>query len=332
MTANFLHNPPLSWQQQLNNGFQNPQDLCHYLSLDPDLLNLEYTPDFPFKVPLAYVKKIRPGNPMDPLLLQILPLQQENQSVPGFLADPVGDLQAMPTPGLLHKYNRRALIITTGGCAIHCRYCFRRNFPYAEGQIRQQNLQQALLFLEQNPQINEVILSGGDPLLLSDDKLGHLCGQIKQLKHIKTLRIHSRIPLVLPDRITESLADLISSTTQHSVVVLHSNHRNELDKAVQKVCRLMQSYGITLLNQSVLLKNINDNATDLIDLSETLFECGVLPYYLHLLDQANGTAHFQVSENHALELMAKIRLQLPGYLVPRLVKEQPGAGSKTVII
>ncbi len=332
MTANFLHTPPLSWQQQLNSGFQNIHDLCQYLSLDPDKLNLDTHPDFPFKVPMAYAKKIIPGDPQDPLLLQILPLQKENQSVIGFLADPVGDLQAMPSPGLLQKYNQRALMITTGSCAIHCRYCFRRNFPYNEGQIRQQNLEQALQFLEQNPQINEIILSGGDPLLLSDNKLSQLCNRISQIQSIKTLRIHSRIPLVLPDRITENLAKILSSTTQRCVIVLHSNHRNELDDKVQKACHVLQTTGITLLNQSVLLKHINDKASDLIELSETLFEFGVLPYYLHLLDQANGTAHFKVTENQALQLMAQIRLQLPGYLVPRLVKEQPGEGSKTVII
>ena len=271
---------------------------------------------------------MRKGDSNDPLLRQVLPLQSETRHWPGYSLDPVGDLAATAQTGVIKKYRGRALLIATGVCAVHCRYCFRRNFPYQDQQLAGDKLQQALTFLADHPDINEAILSGGDPLLLSDRKIAALLEGLDKISHIRRLRIHSRLPVVLPQRITPLLLKILNATNKSVVVVMHSNHRNELSNAVEESCRQMRLAGITLLNQSVLLKNVNDNADSLCDLSEALFEIGVLPYYLHSLDKAAGTGHFEVGESEAKAINREMKRRLPGYLVPRLVKEQAGAEYK----
>ncbi len=322
-------NPEEPWQQQLASAFDSVDDLCHYLQIDPNTLTgVDKNNTFPFKTPKSFADCMTPGDPNDPLLRQVLPLKRENKMAAGYLADPVGDLAAMTSNGVIHKYQGRALFITTAACAIHCRYCFRRNFPYSGNQLTPQKLQQALAYIARHPDIHEVILSGGDPLLLSDAKLAALLSALEENAHIRRIRLHSRLPVVLPARITESLAVLLSSLRPKTILVVHSNHANELSDNVAKACQKLQDQGITLLNQSVLLKGVNDNAEALYNLSEKLFELGILPYYLHQLDKAQGTCHFSVDDADALSLYRQIQARLPGYLVPKLVREVAGAAFK----
>ncbi len=268
------------------------------------------------------------GNPDDPLLRQVLPVHQEQLVTPGFIDDPVGDLSAIAESGVIHKYHGRVLLITTAACAIHCRYCFRRNFPYSENQLTRQKQQQALSYIANHTDITEVILSGGDPLLLSDSRLLSLFNALNQIPHLKRIRIHSRLPVVLPARITSSLVDMLSNSPKKIVMVLHANHANELSQQVANSCQQLKKHSITLLNQSVLLKGVNDSADPLCELSEKLFTLDILPYYLHQLDKAKGTAHFAVNDETALALHHQIKSRLPGYLVPRLVKEISGKAYK----
>jgi EF-P beta-lysylation protein EpmB len=272
------------------------------------------------------------GNPDDPLLKQVLPVTEEIQVLPGFSADPVGDLAAQTAVGVIHKYHGRALFIMTGSCAINCRYCFRRNFPYSEFQLSKQKQQQAIDYLHNHPEISEIILSGGDPLLLNDNKLMDLIQHLSNISHLKRIRIHSRLPIVLPARITPHLLDTLKKSRKQIVLVVHCNHPQELNAEVKTVCDKLRASGITLLNQSVLLKGINNQAELLHELSEKLFSFGILPYYLHLLDKAHGTGHFEVSKTEAITLMRQIQKTLPGYLVPKLAQEEVGAAAKTILL
>ena len=320
------------WQRSLAEAFSDVEALCRHVRIDPETLPLlPGFKAFPLRVPRGFADLIEPGNPDDPLLRQVLPLQQETLDYPGYSHDPVGDLQAVATPGLIHKYAGRVLLIATGACAIHCRYCFRRNFPYAELQLSGQKLQQALAYIVARDEIGEVILSGGDPLLLNDDKLGHLLRQLGGIPHLKRIRLHSRVPVVLPSRITPDLLDHLTNTGKQLVLVLHANHRNELSPEVGAACAQLQQRRITLLNQSVLLKGVNDDGDSLCRLSEQLLAFGVIPYYLHMLDHASGTGHFAVEEERALAIHRHMRRYLPGYLVPKLVKEHAGAAYKTPV-
>jgi L-lysine 2,3-aminomutase len=271
---------------------------------------------------------MEPGNPYDPLLRQVLPLREELQHFPGYNHDPVGELNAVATPGVIHKYKGRVLLIATGACAVHCRYCFRRNFPYGELQLSSQKLQLAVTYIADRPKISEVILSGGDPLLLNDEKLGHLLQRLGTIVHIKRIRIHSRVPVVLPSRITPPLMDNLLDTGKQIVLVIHANHPKELSAEVGSVCAQLRQRGITLLNQSVLLKGVNDDGDTLCRLSERLFAFGVLPYYLHLLDHASGTGHFAIDDDRAKQIVQHLHRNLPGYLVPKLVEERAGAAYK----
>lgn len=327
-----MNTKPVTWQQILAEAFDNAEDLCRHLRIEPEhLLLSSESRAFPLKVPRGFAELMEPGNPDDPLLRQVLPLQDEMRRYPGYSSDPVGDLQAVAAEGVIHKYHGRVLLIATGACAIHCRYCFRRNFPYGELQLSSQKLQQALDYIGNREEISEAILSGGDPLLLNDEKLGRLLAKLGAIPHLKRLRIHSRIPVVLPQRITPALLENLAATGKQMVMVIHANHGNELSGEVGAACARLAGQGVTLLNQSVLLRGVNDDSGILRRLSERLFAFGVLPYYLHLLDRVSGAGHFEVSENSALELMAQIRRELPGYLVPRLVKEQAGAAYKIAI-
>ncbi len=322
------HRP--AWQEQLATAVRSVDELLQLLQIDPAVARIRpLQSDFPLRVPHGYIQRMVKGDSRDPLLLQVLPVAQEADDVTGFTPDPLDERGAMPVPGLLHKYQGRALLTTTGACAIHCRYCFRRHFPYSDANPVPGRWQAAIQYLAQHPGISELILSGGDPLTLTDARLHSLTGQLANLTHLRTLRIHTRLPVVLPARIDSGLLSWIDAQTLKLVFVVHCNHPGEVDHSVIEALDKLTAAGVTLLNQSVLLQDINDSAATLARLSERLFAAGVLPYYLHQLDRVQGAAHFEVSAERAREIITDLRAMLPGYLVPRLVKEIPGAPAKT---
>jgi L-lysine 2,3-aminomutase len=323
----------LQWQQALADAITDPAELCAALGLDPALIApaLAAAHDFPLRVPRGYVARMRHGDPRDPLLLQVLPGAEELLLAAGFTADPVGDLDSSTAPGLLHKYAGRALVVATGACAVHCRYCFRRHFPYSEQSALRDGWQPVLARLRADPGIHEVILSGGDPLSLSDRRLAQLTDELQAMRHIRRLRIHTRYPVVLPERVDAALLKWLARVPLQKVVVIHANHANEIDAQVRRACADLATAGATLLNQSVLLAGVNDSAASLAQLSESLFAARVLPYYLHLLDKVQGAAHFDVDESRALDLHRELTARLPGYLVPRLVREVSGAPAKMAL-
>ncbi len=322
------------WKAEMAASFSSAGDLLGYLGLPLDhrLANGDLVRRFPFRVTAAFASRMKKGDPDDPLLLQVLPLAGELLERAGYAADPVGDLLAVAVPGLLHKYHGRALLIATGACAINCRYCFRREFPYADGQLTRSRFGEALAHIAKDASIAEVILSGGDPLMLDDGRLAGLLEGIAAIPHVSRLRIHTRLPIVLPSRITKDLAQILAGTRLKPVLVIHANHANEFDAEVSQALSALRNAGVALLNQSVLLKGVNDNVEALDGLSVTLFDQGVLPYYLHLLDKANGTAHFDIPEKTALALYQELRRRLPGYLVPRLVREMVGVPYKVNLL
>lgn len=275
---------------------------------------------------------MRPGDPSDPLLRQVLPVAAEEEVSPGFLADPVGDAAASLQPGLLQKYAGRVLMVVTGACAIHCRYCFRRNYPYATGAATPRSWDTALACIESDTSLEEVILSGGDPLTLDDTLLEDLIERLEAISHLRRLRLHTRLGIVLPSRITSELASLLSRTRLKVVVVHHSNHAQEIDANVESAVNQLQQAGCLQLNQSVLLRGVNDTLGDQQELCERLITCGVLPYYLHQLDRVAGAAHFETAESVGIEIVAGLRARLPGYMVPRLVREVAGAPHKVVLV
>lgn len=312
-------------QQAITNGEQ----LLDRLGLSHLAPNLDANNPFPIRLPDSYLHKMRHGDATDPLLLQVLPQLIENDSSGS--RHPVHDLDFMQVPGLLHKYHGRALLITTGACAIHCRYCFRRHYPYAEASTKNNELEHSLRYLQQHPEIDEIILSGGDPLMLSDARLSRLIAQLDDIAQLRFLRIHTRIPVVLPSRVNDALIEILSRTRLKVCVVVHSNHANEICVAEQHVFERLRGAGMHLLNQSVLLKGINDSVDTLVKLSKKLYENDVLPYYLHMLDPVQGAMHFAVSESRASKIIDGMRGKLPGYLVPRLVREIPNSPSKSAI-
>lgn len=320
------------WQTELAQAITDPAELCQRLQLDPALLPAAQRAAsvFPLRVPRGFLARMRTGDPNDPLLLQVLPLSNELDLTPGFSADPVGERQAMGATGLLQKYAGRALLITTGACAIHCRYCFRREFPYSN--FKGGNWSDALAYLARHTNIHEIILSGGDPLSLSNRRLDTLIKALSSITHLEHLRIHTRQPIVLPERIEPELIALLTNSHFQPTIVLHANHPNEIDATVNTALQQLHEAGIVLFNQTVLLKGINDSADTLIKLSQTLYRNRVIPYYLHLLDKVRGTAHFLVDETIAIGLIKTMRHQLPGYLVPRLVKEKPGQLAKVPVV
>lgn len=330
-TAESVSELPLNWQQQLAQAVTEPSQLLQSLNLASDCFTdfFDAEQQFSLKIPRAYIEKMQTGKPDDPLLLQVMTQAQETQPVEGYNKDPVGDLNANKTPGLLHKYHGRVLLITTPACAVHCRYCFRRHFPYQKQQAGRDEWHDAINYIKQDSSINEVILSGGDPLVLSDEKLDTLISQLELIPHLSRLRIHSRLPVVLPERITDRLVQRLASSHFKVCLVIHANHANEITQPEKKVLRKLQLAGILLLNQAVLLNRVNNQITDQIALSETLFSAGVLPYYLHLLDPVQGAAHFNVELDEALILIHQMQSRLPGYLVPKLVREIEGEPSKT---
>ncbi len=319
------------WQAELSNAFTNIRDLLTFVGLSCNQLPYSETAvdEFSIRVPLGYAKCMEKNNPDDPLLKQVLPVTDELKTFPGYTLDPVGDLDASIPGGIIHKYQGRILLITTGGCAIHCRYCFRRNFPYTDFQMSKSRQNLALEYIEKHDEINEVILSGGDPLLLNDEQLGSLLVKITRFKHIQRIRIHSRIPIVLPSRITLHLLNIFDQISQQIIMVFHCNHSNEISQEVASACAMLKQHQIQLFNQAVLLKGVNDQVAPLVQLSEKLFANNIIPYYLHLLDKATGTGHFDVKTSRAISIMNEVKANLPGYLVPKLVREIPGESSKT---
>ena len=324
------HRP--AWQEQLASAVKSVNELLQLLQIDPELAKIRpLQNDFPLRVPHGFIQRMARGDSRDPLLLQVLPLAREAEDIAGFERDPLDEAGAMPTPGLLHKYQGRALLTMTGACAIHCRYCFRRHFPYSEANPVTGHWQAAIHYLTQHPDITELILSGGDPLTLTDTRLHSLTEQLANLTHLRTLRIHTRLPIVLPERIDSGLLSWINSQTLKVVFVIHCNHPNEIDLSVTRALEKLSAAGVTLLNQSVLLRDVNDSAVTLASLSERLFAAGVMPYYLHQMDRVKGAAHFEVSVERAREIMSGLRATLPGYLLPRLVQEIPGMPGKMPI-
>jgi EF-P beta-lysylation protein EpmB len=318
------------WQRALANAITRPAELLDLLALDPALpaLNLERLRGFPLRVPRGFVAKMRRGDSGDPLFLQVWPSAAESIETPGFVADAVGDLGKLKPGGVIHKYAGRALVVATGACAIHCRYCFRRDFPYNEALAARGHWREALDTLAADPTIEEVILSGGDPLALTDDKLAAFVAGLESIPHVRRLRLHTRLPVVLPERVDARLLGWLAQTRLQKVIVLHANHPDELCEDVRIACNALRATGATLLNQSVLLRGINDDVDTLTRLSERLLACGVLPYYLHVLDRVNGAAHFEVDEVSAGVLMRSLSARLPGYLVPKLVREVAGESAK----
>lgn len=319
------------WQRELTDAVRDPNELCRLLEIDPGQLGglAGDTRSFPLRVPRAFVSRMRPRDPNDPLLRQVLPIAAEQDEVPGFGPDPVGDQDAMDTPGVLHKYHGRALLTVTGACAVHCRYCFRREFPYAEANPRRDDWAPALERIAADPGIREVILSGGDPLSLKDGTLADLANRLAAIDHVDTLRLHTRLPIVLPARVDSNLTDWLQASRLQTVIVVHANHGNEIDQPTTAALAALRGASHALLNQTVLLRGVNDEPAALVELSRRLFGAGVLPYYLHMLDPVRGAAHFAVDDRRAGELTAAAAARLPGYLVPRLVREVPGAPGKT---
>jgi EF-P beta-lysylation protein EpmB len=324
---------PSRWQRLAAEAITDPAELCGLLGLDHALVPFAKVAaeKFGLRVPRGFVARMKRGDPQDPLLLQVLPIAAELQPAPGFTNDPVGDLASRAALGLLHKYRGRALLIGTGACAVHCRYCFRRHFPYSEETASADGWQAALDYVRADTSIDEVILSGGDPLNLSDRRLAELSNALEGIPHITRLRIHSRTAVVLPERIDAHFCRWLSSVRLQKIVVLHINHPNEINSDVQSACARLKACGTTLLNQSVLLMHVNDSVSVLSHLSESLFAVGVMPYYLNLLDLVAGAAHFEVSEARGVELMRELTARLPGYLVPKLVREAAGGRSKTSV-
>lgn len=323
-----------SWQLQLRDVITSRDELLAAVGLSASLVDSAEgaAEDFPLKVPRSFVRRMRHGDPQDPLLLQVLSTREEMLEAPGYTRDPVGEGGAtIPRRGIIHKYRGRVLLLVSGGCAVHCRYCFRRHFPYSDNQNSRQQWSEALDYIRADDTLDEVILSGGDPLVATDEQLRQLVEQIAAIGHVRRLRIHSRLPVVIPERVDDALLNAITHTALQTVMVIHCNHAQEIDDSVANALGRMRRRDITTLNQAVLLAGINDDLDAQLALCQQLFAAGALPYYLHLLDKVQGAAHFDVPESRARELLADLTARLPGYLVPRLVREIPGAGSKVAL-
>ncbi len=331
--ARTLQSPKANpWRTGLEQALRTPLELLEFCRIDPDQVDLLTEPAFPMLVPRPFASRISPGNARDPLLLQVLARAQEAHPAQGFGTDPVGDHDRRRGSGVIHKYHGRVLLITTGACAIHCRYCFRQHYPYTQDTAMRGRWQGALDYLSERPEVTELILSGGDPLMLDTRHLRVLTEELVQSTAIRRLRLHTRLPIALPDRVDDELIEWLGSLPWPVVIVIHANHPAEFDQAVDHALGRLRSAGVHLLNQAVMLAGINDQPEALESLMARGFAAGVLPYYLHLLDRVAGAGHFETSETRAAELMEQLRIRLPGYLVPRLVREQAGAPYKLPIL
>jgi EF-P beta-lysylation protein EpmB len=318
------------WKRLWRDAIRDPRELLAQLGLEGRVpgLSAKAAGQFPLRVPRGFVAKMRHGDPHDPLLRQILPLDEELRPMPGFGLDAVGDAAAKAATGVIHKYRGRALLIATGSCAVHCRYCFRRHFPYAEETAATGQWHETVEAIRVDASIEEVILSGGDPLSLATPKLAELTAQLSSIPHLRRLRLHTRLPVVLPERIDTEFTDWLRALPWPVAVVIHANHANEFDANVDAAMARLRAANATLLNQAVLLRGVNDSVDALVALSERGFAAGVLPYYLHQLDRVQGTAHFEVSDDHARSLHKAMIGRLSGYLVPKLVREVAGDEAK----
>lgn len=321
-----------NWQKELSDAFSDPVSLLKYLDLDPT----EFIDDiaarrlFPMRVPLPFAARMKKGDPNDALFKQVFPNKKEFLTDPNYVLDPLQE-QQNEKPGVLHKYKSRVLLLVRGGCAVNCRYCFRRHFPYSDNHLNKHEWQETLDYIKQDSNINEIIYSGGDPLMAKDEFLAWLTNEIAEIAHIKRIRIHTRLPVVIPARITPQLIKWFTNTRLKPVMVLHLNHPQEIDFALQEVLQKLTKAGVTLLNQGVLLKDINDSADVQVALSERLFDAGVMPYYLHVMDKVQGAQHFDQDDKIAKDIMAQMIKRLPGFLVPKLVREIGGQPGKTPI-
>lgn len=325
----------LAWQLELKNSITNYLDLFKLLNLNPKhpkLIDTIQYSQFPLLVTNSFINRIQKMDINDPLLRQILPTTQELQNNNSFCADPLQEANFNKIPGLLHKYSSRVLIIVTKACAINCRYCFRKEFQYSANIASGKNLENIINYIAKDSSIIEVILSGGDPLIAPNNYLQHLISKLESIKHIETVRIHSRVPIILPCRLEPEFINILLKSRLNIVLVTHTNHPQEINQEVAEYFKLLQNTKITLLNQTVLLKNINDNAGVLAELSRKLFSIKILPYYLHILDKVNGTKHFAVKLSTAKKIYGELQSKLPGYLVPKLVTEKPGAKHKIMVV
>ena len=327
--ANKMH---ISWQKELANVVTDPKELLELLAIDPENYQQHFKARqlFPVRVPRPFIEKMKKGDINDPLLAQVMPLHSEFVVTDGFSTDPLEEHDTV-AEGLLHKYKHRVLMIVKSGCAVNCRYCFRRHFPYQDNSPSKARWQNALQYITDHNEINEVIFSGGDPLMANDEHLGWLITQLEVIPHIKRLRIHTRLPVVIPQRITTKLVQQLKNTRLKSTIVLHINHANEINKTLCEALEPLRAARIPLFNQSVLLKGINDNANVLAALSEALFDTGIQPYYLHMFDKVQGVAHFEVEEQRAVNIVKETMAILPGFLMPKLVREIAGEANKTPI-
>lgn len=321
---------PRRWQQAWRDAIRDPRELLQLLGLDDQALRIsdEAAAAFPMRVPRAFAARMRHADANDPLLRQVLPLDAELRQVEGFGLDAVGDAAAKAGHGVIHKYQGRALLVATGSCAVNCRYCFRRHFPYAEETAAAAGWQAAVQVIADDPSLHEVILSGGDPLSLATPKLVELTDTLRTITHVRRLRIHTRLPIVLPERVDDEFRQWLASLPWPVAIVVHANHANEFDPGVDAAVQALRACGATVLNQAVLLRGVNDDVDSLCALSERSFQAGVIPYYLHQLDRVAGAAHFEISDDRARQLHAGLLASLPGYLVPRLVREVAGDTSK----
>ncbi|WAI18979.1 MAG: EF-P beta-lysylation protein EpmB [Buchnera aphidicola (Brevicoryne brassicae)] len=323
-----------NWLHELFNSITQPRELLKILNLESYIQYSELKKNkiFPFRVPYSFVLRMKKGDPNDPLFLQVMTNNQEFLNFSGYIKDPIKEINHIILPGLLHKYNDRVLLIVKTNCAINCRYCFRKYFPYEKNQGKKDNWIQALEYIKNNKKLNEVILSGGDPLMAKDHELSWLIKSLSKINHIKRLRIHTRLPIVIPNRITSNLCQIFCKSLKKIVLVTHINHPQEINKELSERFLKLKNSGVTLLNQSVLLKNINDNPIILAKLSALLFENNILPYYLHILDKVNGTMHFSVSIRQAKSIMKNLMKMISGYLVPKLVCDTGSKHNKLIII
>jgi L-lysine 2,3-aminomutase len=321
------------WQDVLRHAIRDPVELCRILRLPRhfEAAAVEASRQFPLFVPRSYIARMRPGDVRDPLLRQVLPLQDESVDVAGFTRDPVGDMLSKKESGIIQKYHSRVLIITTGACGVHCRYCFRRHFPYSTVPRGPNDWSAWIAEIRRDTAIDEVILSGGDPLTLVDSQLARLAEMIASVPHVRRLRIHTRMPIVVPARVTRDLIEWFSGQRTTPVMVVHANHAQELDANVQQSMTALADAGVLLLNQSVLLRGVNDDAETLVELSRRLLDCRVMPYYLHQLDRVAGAAHFEVPVERGMALVEQMRTRLPGYAVPRYAREVAGEAAKQVL-
>ncbi|STY30969.1 lysine aminomutase [Legionella wadsworthii] len=327
-----MRDTSLSWQKNLAQGFTSVRELLNFLELPLSVGNGNAEKQFPSRIPLGFAKRMQKRNPNDPLLLQVLATGLELDEREEYSQDPLDERSNNPVPGLIHKYHGRVLVTLTGVCAVNCRFCFRRHFPYHDNNSGRNGFKTICNYLRKDQQITEVILSGGDPLMASNVVFADLINQLEEIPHLHTLRIHTRIPVVFPERIDDGILGILKNTRLNKVVVLHCNHAQELDESVQEAVNNLKQTGCHLLNQSVLLAGINDDPQILANLSQQLFAYGVLPYYLHCLDKVKGAAHFDLSLNRIKTIYGQLQKILPGYLLPRLACEEPGKLSKTLLI